>query len=83
MVGHESHIWQEQKLFEIILEESVNRVGGEEKIRSHENLMKLLLSPVKIIYCSPLYLVDVNNKHLAAIHERMNCVAKRSAKLIR
>lgn len=47
----------------------VNRVGWEEKILSHKNLMKLLHCPVKIIYCSPLYLVDVNNKHLAATHE--------------
>lgn len=45
------------------------RTGWEEKV-SHKFLAsRQLHCPVKIIYCSPLYLVDINNKQLETIHE--------------
>lgn len=49
-------------------------------MRNHKNVARRLLHyPVKIIYCIPSYLTNINNKNLAAFHG-WTWIAKKSAK---
>lgn len=76
MEGHCNHVEEKTKLIKMVLEESKHDAreyslqgGQEEKINHIFLASRQLHCPVKITYCSPFYLVDINNKHPKAIHE--------------